>query len=205
VGACNDLSPQQCRTVQIIEPDSTLLTATSSGSADASLDEYGSLVLTQGQTEADILFVTPKAGEYRFEYLYIDAFGVANPGNVEPVAFSQSPLGFIALFAGAPILAGHVLRWRVVVVQIGELAPFDSPQNLYLQLPQANLFLVAFTVPRSNVQYGFSELRIENLIDPPDQQTPILAQVVHKTQLDFTLALNPTPDSDNYFVKVRTP
>jgi hypothetical protein len=92
-----------------------------------------------------------------------------------------------------------------VVVQIGELAPFDSPQNLYLQLPQANLFLVAFTVPRSNVQYGFSELRIENLIDPPDQQTPILAQVVHKTQLDFTLALNPTPDSDNYFVKVRTP
>ena len=194
------------RVVQIIEPDSTLLTATSGGGGDPSLDESGSVALDIGQSTVEVEFETPKAStDYRFEYLYVDAFGVVNPGDIEPVVVQQTHFGFSVDLAGSPAVNGYILRWRVVVTEISTIPDIDTPETIYIQLPQVNLFIINFANPRSSTQYGFSELRVENLVDDPATQSPIHVQVVAKTQSNFTIAINPTPPSLSYFLAVRTP
>ena len=199
----------QCQTIQILEPDSTLLVATSSGSADPGLDESGEIVLAAGQSEVSVTFIAQKLGNYSFEYLYVDAFGVINPGVIDPVPILQTSLGFTVDLAGAPPIIGYILRWRVVVSSVtgAVLVPGpDVPQSLYLQLPRAQpLFSIVFPVPRSGITYGFSELRVENLIDLPGQQTPIDVQVYAKSMTGFSVALSPSPPTSNYFLSVRTP
>ena len=197
----------QCSTIQILEPDNTLLTATSSGSADQALDESGVETLATGESEVSVVFQTQKlSNNFRFEYLYVDAFGLTNPGTIHPVPIVQTQFGFTVDLAGAPPLAGYLLRWRAVVVGI-ELPPglVDTPENLYLQLPQANNFRITFNNPWSTVTYGFTELRVENLVDGANLQTPILVQVVQKRNTDFLIALSPTPPSNHYYIAVRTP
>src|SRR5215510_14428202 len=107
-----------CRSVQLIEPDSTLLSAISFGGADQSLDETGSTPIPFTLTaRLFATFSTPKASSnYRFEYLYIDALGIALPGAVQPVVVSTTVTGFLVDFAGIPLSEGYILRWRVVVV-----------------------------------------------------------------------------------------
>ena len=202
---CNDNSGLSCRTIQVIEPSSTL--PAGSWRNDPSLDESGDTPLTQGQTEAAVTFVTPKvSGNYRFEFLYVDAFGVTNPGDSEPVVVTQTQFGFTVKFSGSPIGIGYIMRWRVLVVD-SEIVPglVDTPESKYLQLPQSSTMVILFDNPRSSNLYGFTELRVENLIDAAVAQTPILVQVVAKTLTGFTLALNPTPPNDNYFLAMRTP
>jgi hypothetical protein len=195
-----------CRIVQVIEPDSTLLVNTSQGSTDTSIDESGSVILSAGQTQVDVQFLTKKAGDdYRFEYLYIDAFGVVNPGNVAPVPVLQTIYGFSVKLAGAAILAGYILRWRVVVVTFGGGGVLDAPETIYIQLPRANTFVVHLVNARTTTDYAFGELRVENLIDPVSSQTPIWVQVVQKTKTSFTIGLSPTPPTDNYFLSVSLP
>src|SRR5262245_18185792 len=205
--SCQDIpgSGQVCRTIQVLEPDPTVPVA--NWRFDPALDESGEVILTQGQTSITVNFKVKKtSANYRFEYLYVDAFGIANPGDIEPVVVSQTVIGFTVQFAGSPLAAGYILRWRVVVVYT-EVVPglVDTPESLYLALPLSNLFTASFVNPRSNVDYGFSELRIENLTDDPTDQTPVLPQVVQKTILGFTVALNPTPPTGNYFLVVRSP
>jgi hypothetical protein len=66
--------------------------------------------------------------------------------------------------------------------------------------------VVPFTNPRSGTNYGFSELRVENLLDPPASQAIIRVQVTAKTISDFTLSVNPTPaNGSHYFLAARTP
>lgn len=197
----------QCRTIQIIEPDSQLLVATSSGSVDPALDESGSVILAIDQNEVSVVFAASKlSAAYKFEYLYVDAFGIINPGTIEPVVITQTVLGFTVDLAGEPPIEGYILRWRVVVASIDAIPiAVDTPESFYLQLPRAAIFTVTFTNPRSIQTYGFSELRVENLVDLPSNQTPILAQVTTKTFMSFSVGLNPKPPTDNYFLVARIP
>ena len=198
------------RTVQVIEPDGTLVTASSSGSTDQSLDESGSVALEAGQTTVEVRFQTTKASEnYRFEYLYVDALDMADATDVEAVPVIQTVFGFTVKLVGTGVViggvpVGYVLRWRVVVNEFGP-AILDQPETIYLQLPQVNLLLVHLTNPRSSTDYGFDELRVENLVDDVAEQTPVLVQVVLKTQTTFTIGLSPTPPTDNYFLAIKIP
>ena len=199
--------PANCDTVQIIEPKDDLIVDT--GGTTSDMDERGSLELTAGQTQAVILFTVPKINpEYNFEFLYIDAVGDPGfnfPGAVQIIPTVRAREGFAVVFAGTPIAAGYVLHWRVTIVRTSSLVQIDAPESLYLQMPRTNTMSVAFVNPRSNVSYGFSELRVENLNTPPSQQAVIHVQVAQKTVNGFLLAVNPTPRNDFYFLKVRTP
>jgi hypothetical protein len=197
---------QFCRTIQVLEPDPSL--PVSSWRVDPAIDESGTVDLLLGQVSVDVTFVVPKtSSNYRFEYLYVDAFGVPNPGGISPVVVSQTQIGFTVKLAAAPPVPGYVLRWRVFIVDTTVIGgEVDTPESLRLQLPAlVNFFTASFVNPRSDTNYGFSELRVENLIDPHNTQSPILAQVVQKTILGFSVGLSPSPRNSNYFLVARTP
>lgn len=199
----------ECGNITIIE-----------GNNDPNLTERGEVSLQNGQVEVSVTFGTPKASSvYRFEYLYVDAFGVINPGNVPPVVVTQTQYGFTVELAAAP-LDGYVLRWRVDVISISEVSNVDAPESFRVQLPtysppgtppipplppQFFTLTVTFQNPRSNTLYGFSELRVENLVDDPAVQTPIAFQVCAKTQSGFTIVFTPLPPTENYYLVGRTP
>jgi hypothetical protein len=124
-------------------------------------------------------------------------------GNISPVPSMQNMFGFTVELVGGPILAGFILRWRVVVVELGGV--LDQPETIRVQLPMANIDTITLFNPRSDDTYGFDELRVENLIDDPSIQTPVEVQVIAKTQTNFTIALSPTPPTNNYFLTVRVP
>ena len=196
-----------CTTQQLLEPDGTIITVIET---DPAISESGSVPLTNGQTEAHVDFVVPKASlNYRFEYLYVDSLGLPDiviPVDVDPVPILQTIFGFTVRFVSAPA-DGYILRWRVVVLDLEPttIGNLDQPQTLYLQMPQAATFVVSLINPRSTTDYGFSELRVENLIDAPGGQAPIWVQVTQKTQVNFSLAVSPTPPSNNYFLAARIP
>lgn len=202
--SCQSPGTVECDTVQIIEPKDDLLVDTANTRSD--MDERGEVELVNGQTSAVIIFAVPKLNAfYHFEYLYIDAMGNTNPGGIQIVPTVRAIEGFAVLFAGLPIGAGYVLHWRVVVTQTSSLVQIDAPEDLYLQMPHANLMAVTFVNPRSNTNYGFTELRVENLTDPPAGQALIGVQVVTKTTGGFVVAVNPMPPTNFYFLRVRTP
>lgn len=200
---------QDCQNIQLIEPGTDELVANFPGSQDPSLSERGEVVLTAGQTEVNVVFATTKASAiYRFEYLYVDALGIVLPGIISVVPTLMTAFGFTVELAGTPIGGGYILRWRVVVTALaGPITPplVDTPESIYVPLPMSNVFTYVFVNPRSGQTYGFSELRVENLIDLPNVQTPILAQVVSKQQAQFSVALSPTPNNGNYYLVARTP
>lgn len=194
----------ECETVQIIEPRDDLLVDVAGNTND--MDERGEVVLSSGQVNASVLFQVSKLNaEYRFEYLYVDAIGNANPGSIQIIPTIRTITGFAVVFAGAPIGAGYVLHWRVTVHKTSAVILVDYPENLYLQMPRTNTMAVAFHQPRSGVEYGFSELRVENLTEAHNVQAIIRVQVYQKGINGFTLAVNPKPPTDFYFLKVRTP
>lgn len=198
--------PSDHRVIQIIEPDSALATGQSSGGGDPSLDESGSVPLEVGVDTVEVTFQTPKASvNYRFEYLYVDAFGIFNPVDIEPIVQLQTHFGFTVNLVVTPSEPGYFLRWRVIVIEIPSIPDVGAPESIRLPLPVANLFTVFFGNPRESVEYGFSELRVENLADPPAEQSPIHIQVVAKTLSSFTIGVNPSPPTLNYVLVARTP
>jgi hypothetical protein len=204
-----------CRTITTIEPDDTLLSATSTGSTDQSLDESGSIVIpfTEGEDSGEtarltVVFETPKASaDYRFEYLYVDVLGQKNVGSVVPIVILQTLTSFTVDLAGIPLLDGYILRWRVVVRDLNlDLTQVDSPENLRVQIVAGEREqVITFVHPRSDTNYGFTELRIENLIDNLIIQRYIGVQVGVKTQLDFTVGFSAPAPNSNYFLVARTP
>lgn len=209
--SCQDQFPNsgtQCSTIQVIAPDRTTLVTGNIGSVDPALDESGSTPVPVGIAILQVLFTTPKAtANYRFEYLYVDALGTFNnPSNVPPVVVNQTMQYFTVDLAGTPPGTGYILRWRVFVVDVLTDVVIDAPESLRLQLPvNAHVFTAVFVNLRSNTDYGFSELRVENLIDPASSQRLILAQVVNKSQASFAVALSAAPDNTHYFLVARTP
>ncbi len=206
--SCSDFqqTTPPCKTFQIIDPDPALLTSTSVGSFDPSLDESGSTILNIGDSRIYVPFLTTKSSDdYRFEYLYVDAIGIANPGDVIAVPVNKTIFGFTVDLAGSPTTTGYILRWRVVVQGIISSDTIDLPESLRLPLTQTRTFVATFVNPRSSANYGFTELRVENLIDSSDAQRAIIAQVIAKTQSNFTVGLNPPPDTANYYLVARTP
>jgi hypothetical protein len=196
-------SGTECRTVTLIEPDATLLSSISTGAVDQSLEEVGSLVLTESQSVANITFNTIKAGEdYRFEYLYVDALGFAPPGDIQAIPIVQTVYGFTVDLTG-PIRAGYILRWRVVVIEFGIAGVLDAPETIYRQ-PRSNHFRGRSYQPAYTSDYHFTEFRVENLTDPVAQQTPVAIQVVAKTTGTFSIGINPTPPTANYYLAAKT-
>jgi hypothetical protein len=194
----------ECETVQIIEPRDDLLVDVAGTTND--MDERGEVTLNSGQINCVVLFTVPKLNaQYSFEYLYVDAMGNVEPGAVQIVPTVRAIEGFAVVFAGAPIGPGYVMHWRVVVHRSSTLILIDAPEDLYLQMPRTNTMSVVFHQPRSGTNYGFTELRVENLTESPGVQAIIRVQVQHKTISGFLMGVNPTPPSDFYFLKVRTP
>ena len=194
-----------CPSIQLIEDGSTIILPP----VDPSLEESGSVNLFVDPI-TDLIhvnFLTPKASDqYRFEYLYVDALGLVNPNDIIPVPVAQSIFGFtVDIGAVKPVGPGYVLRWRVVVFSLVSTGNLDEPETIYVRLPRTNIFMYNLLNPRSSTDYGFDELRVENLADLPDQQAPIWIQVVQKTQVSFTIGLSPTPPTDNYFLSARIP
>jgi hypothetical protein len=193
----------------VLEPDSTLTAAVIPAPGyDPSMTESGDVVLQENQGTVTVHFLVPKAGDYRFEYLYVDALGVTHPGVINVIPTSQNIYGFSVSLAGVPRVPNRVMRWRVVVVTVKQTPGdfTDAPESFRVRLgPESNLIDVQFVNPRSTVTYGFSELRVENLVDDPGLQSPILVQVVTKTPISFSVALSPTPPTANYYLTGRVP
>ena len=207
---------QDCDTIQIIEPDNDLPVDQTGASNDPTLTERGEEVLVVGQTQVTVGFKTQKlTAGYRFEYLYVDFIGSAqdnpNPGTIMAVPVQQSLNAFIVELAGAPPTTGYVLRWRVVVTEVSAIAVIDAPESFRIQLPGGitTSIITKMDVPfvnnRSNKNYGFSEFRIENLIDDPDDQSPISIQVYDKELSKFSVTWNPYAPTSNYYLVARTP
>ena len=203
----------QCDTVQIIEPRDDLLVDVAGATND--MDERGSVELVDGQINAVVLFEVPKLSpDYSFEYLYVDAMGNVEPGAIQVVPTVRAIEGFAVVFAGAPFTlpplppgsGNYVLHWRVVVHRTSTLVLIDAAEDLNVQLtPHANTQVIAFRQPRSGTNYGFTELRVENLTEDPSRIAVINVMVTHKTISGFTIAMNPRPPSEFYFLRVRTP
>jgi hypothetical protein len=195
----------ECDTVQIIEPNTDLLVDTAGANSD--IDEHGEVLLNQGQTGVIVYFVVPKLNaNYSFEYLYVEAANPpqSHPGTVIPIPTIKLNIGFGIRLAGSPIAPGYVLKWRVTIKRTSSLVQIDAPENLYLQMPRTTTMQVVFANPRGGVDYGFSELRVENLIDTT-RRALIHVQVYQKGLNGFFLDVNPRPPTDHYFLKVRTP
>src|SRR5215469_27358 len=196
---CPQCTPagNECMVSQVLEPTDPTLVAVSSGSIDPAITEQGSLDLNPGDKIVSVTFNAMKCNEnYRFEYLYVDNLSgeVVLQGYVVPIPIAQTVFGFSVDLTGQAIVPGSILRWRVVVIDLSVIGDLlDQPQSLYLQLPMVNLFVVNLANPRSTTDYGFDELRVENLADTPSAQTPIAVQVVAKTQTTFTIAMSPSP------------
>jgi hypothetical protein len=207
----------QCQTVQLIEPDFTLPTVTLPPPGnDPSLAEAGSIPLTTGQGVVNVPFTVPKAGDYRFEYLYVDDLGTtSNPGVISLVPVSQTLYGFTVDISGVPVVDGYILRWRVVVIAIsGTPTVVDAPENLYVLMPYEvpdviyphYSMVIPFVNPRSNTTYGFSELRVENLIDNPSTMPFINIIVTAKNLDNFVIGASPfPPNGSHFYVVARTP
>ena len=71
--------------------------------------------------------------------------------------------------------------------------------------PQFGVLQVTWVNPRSTTTYGFTELRVENLVDNPDTQTFVQPQIVGKTLSGCQVAFNPVPPTPNYYLTIRTP
>jgi|SRR5262245_22733231 len=200
--------PTSNQTIQVIEPDSTLTTAVIPAPGyDPAMTESGDVPLSLSQGNVTVNFKVAKAGDYRFEYLYVDGLGQVHPNVINVIPTAQSLFGFSVSLAGIPTTSTRVLHWRVVVVTVQQAGQaVDSPEAIRVRLPQDSaLFTYSFTNARSGTAYGFSELRVENLDDDPALQSPIFVQVVTKTLISFTVGVSPSPPTINYYLIARTP
>jgi hypothetical protein len=208
--SCQQTDVIECDTVQIIEPKDDLLVDSAGTTND--MDERGEVELAPGQRNVIVLFEVPKLNaNYAFEYLYVDAEGNVEPGAIQVVPTVRAVEGFAVVLAGTPFTlppgpyVPYVLHWRVVVHRSSSLILIDAPEDLNLVMPRTNTMSITFHQPRSGTNYGFSELRVENLHELHQDQSPIHVQVYRKTTSGFFVAVSPTPPSDFYFLRVRTP
>jgi hypothetical protein len=193
-----------CRTISILEPENDSI-VTANGSIDQSLDESGSVELTIGQTEAEVTFATFKlSSDYDFDDLYIENLVDSPAGAIGIVPIVRTQAGFTVQFDGAPDTANYVLFWRVRVRSGLNNESESSGSTQDPESGQTTLNLAAtsqtitFSTARINATYGFSEFRVENLVDSAATQQVTWVQVTSKTQSNFVITINPPPDTVNY-------
>jgi hypothetical protein len=201
------------RVIQILEPDSDILVG-SGGSQDQALEESGSVQLAIGQLEVIVIFQTLKlSNDYEFTVNYIENLVDPNPASIEGVPVLRTQGAFKLELDAQPDTVNYTLYWRVRVrsgTTTTQPIPTPSPSS---DLPDSGITpitqgassqLISFHQARSNKTYGFSELRIENLIDGQGQQSEWI-QVVDKQFAGFTIIINPPTDTGNYNLVWRTP
>lgn len=64
-----------------------------------------------------------------------------------------------------------------------------------LPIGQSTL-IVTFNTTKASTNYSFTELAVENLVDP--SPFSIVAEVINRTQVSFTVDLDGLPDTGNY-------
>lgn len=194
----------QCRTVVLIEPESDSLVATSTSAIDQSIDESGTVELTIGQTQVNVTFETFKiSADYQFDSLYIENLVDEPAGAIEIVPTVRTQAGFTVELSGAPPTANYTLYWKVQA-RSGQASTSTSGSS---QDPESNSTsldlgatsqVITFTTARTGITYGFSEFRVENIVDAAATQQVEWVQVTGKTTSNFTIAINPPPDTANY-------
>ena len=203
--SCAQTGTIECSTVQVLEPQHDFLVDTSGAASD--MQEHGEVDLVEGQTGLTVFFTVPKLNnEYVFEYLYVDVQGIPHPGTVIPIPAIKDVVGFTIRLAGSPLSAGYVLHWRVVINQTSIIASgaTDVPELFYLQMPRLSIMNIIFAFPRSSLNYGFTELRVENTSLEPNQVI-INVQLIVKELFGCAIGINPVPPTDHYYLRVRTP
>lgn len=187
---------------QVISPcaDDTLPVANVvSVSGDISFDEEGSLVLTEGQIEAEIEFGFQKENsDYVFEYLYVKSAD-DNAAALLVVPREQTTKKFVVQFSGAPVSAESTLHWRVKIpdglhacpsLQNGPKYAIIRPQQRGTQaFPQDQEFvIVTFAEPEADADYDFLALWIENQDTELPQAFPapiVVSRTVNGFRVDF--------------------
>jgi hypothetical protein len=184
----------------LLEPDEDVLVGTR-GDRDESLEESGSLSLANGQTSAVILFSTPKfSNDYEFN-IYFENLTDLTPTVLQWLPMQKGTLGFTVGISPATDSANYVMFWRVRVRDTALASPVlvDAPESGRTILTVGAMQqTIPFLSPRSTNFYGFSEWRIENLVDLPSSQESVWIQLASKTKTDFTIVINPPADTPNY-------
>ena len=184
----------------MIEPDEDVLVGTT-GDRDESLEENGSLSLTNGQDSAAIVFNTPKfSADYEFQ-IYFENLIDASPSILAWLPVVKGRAGFTVGIAPAPDSDNYVMFWRVRVRDTAAATPVvvDAPESgrTTLNVGQTTQD-IPFLNPRSTDFYGFKEWRVENLVDPSATQQTEWIQLTARSKTGFTISINPPPDTANY-------
>lgn len=181
-------------------------------SGDISFDEEGSLVLTQGQTEAEIPFGFQKeSSAYVFEYLYVKSLD-ANPADIRAVPNLQTTKKFTVAFTGAPITGNSTLYWRVKVPDGLHSCPSlqNSPKYAIIRSSQRGTIAltqgldyveVEFPEAQPDNDWGFDQLSIEHAIADAGQQVFAFPTVSARSQTGFTLVFGSAPTTSGYTLR----
>lgn len=193
----------QCRTIQIIEAENDSLVASSTAAIDQSIDESGTVDLETGQTQVNVTFETFKiSDDYQFDSLYIENLVDEPAGAIEIVPTVRTQAGFTVELSGAPPTANYTLYWKVQA-RTGQATSTSGsssdPESGSTTLnAAATSQTITFTTARTDATYGFSEFRVENIVDAAATQQVEWVQVTSKTTSNFVIAINPPPDTANY-------
>lgn len=148
---------------------------------DVHFDEYGSTILTEGQTTVDVTFNYEKeSASYVFEYLY-----VANPDelpdDIRAIVNSQTTAGFQVELSGEPTSATSVLYWHVIVPDaLHTCQPLtNGPHYSILRTEQHGVtplvsgqdyLIVNFPTNMPDTDWGFEQFSIEKAFAESDPQ-----------------------------------
>jgi hypothetical protein len=188
----------------MLEPNGDTLVGTS-GERDQSLEENGSVNLTQGQEEVVVSFLTQKfSADYEFN-VYIENLVDADQTVIQWIPLARGTNGFTLGLGPQPDSPNYVLYWRVRVRDTATLSisQVDAPEAAVTPLAVGQTSqIITFFNPRSTTSYDFSEFILENVIDGPGQQTEWV-QITGRTQQTFTISINPPTDTPNYSLRWR--
>lgn len=194
---------------QIMDPcadDSVSVGQALGAQGDPHWQEYGEFILIAGDTEAEVTFDYQKESSlFVFEYLYVKGSNDP-PDAIIPVPFSQDTHKFKVRFSGAPIAAGAVLVWRVVIPDpLRTICAGNGPQ--YAIVPPerhgvkalvSGQALVAVTFSEAMpVDWGFEMLSVRKAFNEANTLGFVFTEIVHSLT-GFTLDMSGAPDNGDY-------
>lgn len=174
--------------------------------------EYGSVALTEGQTEVEITFTYEKTSSaYVFEYLYVKCSDTI-PDAIVPVPNSQTVHGFVVKLPGSPTTVNSVLYWRVRIPDAFQQCqtatggphyaivpvPQEGTQPLVVGVP---IISVTFEKEQPDNNWVFESLTIENRTDPSSPSQIFSWTVFSHTPTGFILDLSGQAEVEGYVLR----